>query len=87
MANSAQAIKRARQNKKSALRNRSQHSGLRTAIKKFLKAVLTKDEQAAATFPKVASLIDKTATKGIIHRNKAARLKSRLSSKLKAIQA
>ena len=86
MANSPQARKRARQAEKARLHNMSQKSTMRTAIKKVLKAVQEGDKSLAqTTFKTVASLTDKAAKKNIIHANKAARIKSRLNQKIKAI--
>lgn len=86
MANTAQAKKRARQ----AITRRGMNIGLRTefrtAIKKVLKAVLAGDKAAAQTeYVGAQSTIDKIARKGIFHKNKAARHKSRLSAKIKAM--
>lgn len=86
MANTAQAKKRARQ----AITRRGMNIGLRTefrtAIKKVLKAVLAGDKAVAQTeYVGAQSTIDKIARKGIFHKNKAARHKSRLSAKIKAM--
>lgn len=86
MANSAQATKRARQIKKRTLHNASQRSGMRTAIKATLKAIKDDGKEAASKICKrTFNLIDKVAAHGVIHKNKAARLKSRISKKLKAV--
>lgn len=86
MANSAQARKRARQAIKRRARNFSQRSELRTAIKSVRKAIAAGDK---ATAQKVLSesmgTIDSIADKKIIHKNKAARHKSRLSVAIKAL--
>lgn len=79
MANTAQATKRAHQNKQRAAHNGSQRSKLRTSIKNLRKAK-SADLQA---FQQTASVIDKSATKGLIHKNKAARLKSRLNRSIR----
>lgn len=81
MANSPQAIKRARQIKKVSLQNASMRSAMRTHIKKFLQTLVDSPEKA--NLPALMSLIDRMRTHGILHRNKAARLKSRLHQKLK----
>jgi len=87
LANSPQAIKRARQNKKRALHNTSQRSTMRTAIKKILKMLESGDKSAASTaFPNTASFIDKVAGRKLIHRNRAARLKSRLQKRINQAQ-
>lgn len=86
MANSPQARKRARQSEKARLHNMSQKSTMRTAIKKVLKAVQSGEKAVATTtFQAVVSLIDKAANKKLIHANKAARIKSRLNQKVKAL--
>lgn len=86
MANSAQARKRARQNNDRRLMNAGQRSVFRTQVKKVLKAVQTGNkEQAQTVFRLAESTMDRVADKGIIHKNKAARLKSRLSARVKAI--
>jgi small subunit ribosomal protein S20 len=88
MANSAQARKRARQAVKQRGHNASLRSELRTAIKKVAKAVLAGDKAAAsAVYNESVSVIDRIADKNIIHKNKAARHKSRLSAAIKALGA
>lgn len=84
MANSSQARKRVKQSKKRELRNASQRSTVRTAIKKTLKILQTNSREAAETaFRKALRVFDKAAARRVIHPNKAARLKSRLGQKLK----
>ncbi len=84
MANSPQAKKRARQAENNRVRNSSQRSNLRTFIKKVLVAVKAGNkEQAVAAYKVAESVIDSAVTKGIIHKNKAARGKSRLNLKVK----
>ncbi len=86
MANSLQARKRARQAIKQRAHNVSLRSNLRTAIKKVQKAILAGDKAAAQTvFAESMSTIDSIADKKIIHKNKAARHKSRLSAAIKAL--
>ena len=86
MANTAQAKKRARQAEKSRIRNTGQRSNLRTYIKKVIAAVDSGNkEQAQAAFKAVVSVIDVAVTKGLIHKNKAARNKSRLNAKVHAM--
>lgn len=86
MANTAQAKKRARQAEKSRIRNAGQRSNLRTFVKKVIAAVASGDkEQANAAYKTVVSVIDTAVTKGLIHKNKAARNKSRLNSKVQAM--
>ena len=87
MANSAQARKRARQAIKSRSLNMSQRSELRTAVKNVRKAVAAGNKAAAQTvFQQAVSVIDRIADKGIVHKNTAARNKSRLSAAVKALQ-
>ncbi|HQZ97344.1 MAG TPA: 30S ribosomal protein S20 [Pyrinomonadaceae bacterium] len=80
MANHKSAEKRVRQNAKRNEINRSNRSKLRTSIKKLRTAVAGQDKAASTEllFPTV-SLIDKAVNKGIIHKNTAARYKSRLT--------
>jgi small subunit ribosomal protein S20 len=86
MANSAQARKRARQATNQRAHNMSLRSTLRTAIKKVQKAVDAGDKTAAqAVFKESQCIIDSIADKKIIHKNKAARQKSRLSAAIKAL--
>ena len=87
MANTAQARKRARQSVKVNAHNAALRSTLRTAIKKVIKAVETGDKAvAAAAYAENVSVIDRIADKKIIHKNKAARHKSRLSDAIKAMK-
>jgi small subunit ribosomal protein S20 len=86
MANTAQAKKRARQAEKSRIRNAGQRSNLRTFIKKVIAAVNAGDkEKAQAAFKTAVPVIDSAVTKGLIHKNKAARNKSRLNDKVRAM--
>ncbi len=86
MANTAQARKRARQAVKLNAHNSSQRSALRTAIKAVRKAIDAGDKAAAAqAFQSQVSIIDRIADKKIIHKNKAARHKSRLAAAIKAL--
>ena len=86
MANSAQARKRARQAVQRRALNMSQRSELRTAVKSVRKAVAAGDKTAAqAVFKQAMSVIDRIADKGIVHKNTAARNKSRLSAAVKAL--
>jgi small subunit ribosomal protein S20 len=84
MANIASARKRARQAVKQNAHNSSLRSRLRTAIKAVRKAVATGDKAAAAArFQASTSVIDSIADKNIIHKNAAARHKSRLAAAVK----
>ena len=86
MANTAQAKKRARQSLARRARNFALRTEFRTAIKKVLKAVSGGDKAVAQSeFVQAQSTLDRIARKGIFHKNKAARHKSRLSAKIKAM--
>ena len=86
MANSAQARKRARQGIKQNAHNSGLRSELRTAIKRVIKAIAAGDKAAAqAVYKDSVSTVDSIADKKIIHKNKAARHKSRLSAAIKAM--
>jgi len=76
MAHSKQAIKRIRTNEKARQANKGVTSAMRTAVKKLDKAESSEDAQAA--MPAVMKKIDKAAKQGILHKNAAARKKSRL---------
>ena len=85
LANTLQARKRARQATVRRGRNMSQRSSMRTSIKIFLKSLENEDKEAATnSYREAVSKIDQSARKGLEHRNKAARLKSRLNARLKA---
>ena len=82
-----QAAKRARKSVEQRGNNVSLRTALRTAIKKIQKAIAGGDPaKADATLKAEVSTIDRTASRGIIHKNKAARQKSRLAKKAKALQ-
>jgi small subunit ribosomal protein S20 len=86
LANTIQAKKRARQAEAHRQRNSALRSMLRTHIKKVLKAVELKNKDAArAAFTEAVSVIDRVANKGLIHKNYAARHKSRLNSHIRAL--
>lgn len=86
MANTAQARKRVRQAEKHRLLNASQRSNLRTFVKKVLAAINAGDKTGAQNaFQTAVPVIDSAVNKGLIHKNKAARSKSRLSQKIKAL--
>ncbi|SOE48959.1 SSU ribosomal protein S20p [plant metagenome] len=86
MANTAQARKRARQSVVRNQHNSSLRSMLRTAIKRVRSAIVAGDKSSAAeTLQKATSVIDRVADKNIIHKNKAARHKSRLAAAVKAM--
>ena len=80
MANIQSAKKRVLVNQKKADRNKSIKSAVKTSIKKVEAAVVAKDKEAAvAALANAISTIDKAATKGVYHKNNAARKVSRLS--------
>ena len=83
MANHKSALKRIRSNNKKRLRNRFQHKTARNAIRKLRS--LTDKQEAQEMFPQVVSLVDKLSKKNIIHANKAANLKSKLSKHVAAL--
>ena len=88
MANTAQARKRARQNAKSNAHNSALRSQFRTAIKAVRKAIDSGDQAKAAEVLKASSkTLDIIADKKIVHKNKAARHKSRLAAALKKLSA
>ncbi len=88
MANTAQARKRARQAVAQNEHNASLRSRLRTAIKSVRKSVDAADQAAAAkVFQAAQATIDKIADKKVVHKNTAARTKSRLSAAVKGMTA
>jgi len=88
VANSPQARKRARQNDKRRAHNAGLRSLVRTKIKQVLASVNAGDASASQdAFQQAVPVIDKMVSKGIIAKNKAARHKSRLNAKVKALAA
>jgi len=86
LANTAQARKRVRQAEKHRTLNAAQRSQMRTAMKKVLKAISAGDKAAAeSAYKDAVPLIDRMAGKGLIHANKAARHKSRLNARVRAL--
>ena len=86
MANSAQAKKRARQADKRRAHNAHLRSTVRTYIKKVVRAIDSGDKEGAtAAYAAAVPVIDSIADKGIIHKNKAARHKSRLNAHIRAL--
>ena len=83
MANHKSALKRIRSNESKRLRNKFQHKTTRNAIKNLKGAEKKKD--AEAQLPSVVAMIDKLAKNNIIHKNKAANLKSKLTKMVAAI--
>ena len=88
MANSPQARKRAKQNDKQRAHNASLRSLVRTKMKQVLAAIGTGEHGSAQdAYNQAVPVIDRMANKGIINKNKAARHKSRLNAKVKALAA
>jgi len=83
MANHISAIKRIRQNEKRRLHNRYYARTMRNAVKTFRS--ITDKKEAADQFPKIVALIDSVAKRSIIHKNKAANLKSKLAKQVNAL--
>ena len=84
LANTKSALKEIRKNERRRQRNRLVRTSTRTAVKHAVRAVQSGATDAAQTISEAASALDKAATKGVIHRNAAARRKSRLAKKLKS---
>ncbi|RKD23980.1 30S ribosomal protein S20 [Ammoniphilus oxalaticus] len=88
MPNIRSQIKSARKNEKRRERRAAQKSALRTALKSVELAVATNDLAAAqGAYKLAAKKLDKAATKGLIHKNEAARRKSRLAQKVNGVTA
>ncbi len=88
MPNIKSAVKRVKTNEKKRVLNASHKSALRTAVKQFEVAVEGTDLAVAeSTFRFATKKLDKAVTKGIIHKNAAARKKSRLAKRLLAVSA
>ena len=86
MANSAQARERARQAEKHRQHNAGRRSMMRTELKRVINAIESGNKaEAESAFKAAAPLLDRLANKGLIHRNKAARHKSRLNAKIRAL--
>jgi len=86
LANHKSAIKRAKQNEQNRIRNRSRKTRMKHAIKGLEGALAAQNhEQAADRLKDAISVIDKTASKGVIHRNFASRKISRLTIKVNAL--
>lgn len=83
MPNTKSAYKRLKQDRKKHLRNKSAKSALKTKIKQFRELVKSKKpEKAKEIMKEIEKMLDKAECKGILHRNKARRTKSRLMKKL-----
>lgn len=88
MANSKSAEKRIRTSERRRLHNRPYRSAARTLVKKAELAIQAGDQDAAQTAViQAISMLDRIATKGIVHRNNAARRKARLMAKFNAVAA
>ena len=86
MANIKSSMKRIKLQEKAAVRNKSKRTLIKTNIKKFDDAAAEGDrEKAVDAYNVAAKTIDKAATKGLIHKNKAARRKSALAKQLNKI--
>jgi len=86
LANSKQAKKRATQSEKRRQHNASRRSMMRTLVKKVIAAIGAGDKELATKeFAAASPILDRYAAKGIIHKNKAARSKSRLNASIKAL--
>ena len=83
MANHKSALKRIRSNDKKRLRNRFQHKTARNAVRRLRE--LTDKKEATTLLPSVISMLDKLAKKKIIHANKAANIKSKLTKRVAAL--
>ena len=82
------ALKRARQSEVRRLRNKRYKTRARSASKEFRNAVASNSvEQARESFPVAVSILQKTASKGVIHKNKAARQISRLAQQFSQLAA
>ena len=88
MANSPQALKRARQAEGRRKHNASQRSLYRTSVKKILAAIASGDADAAhEVYRSSVSTMDSLTRKGVVHANKTARYKSRLNARIHALRA
>ena len=86
MANTAQSKKRARQADQHREHNAAQRSEMRTFVKKVVKAIAAGDKaEAEAAYKQAVPAVDKMVSKGIIHKNKAARHKSRLNARIRTM--
>lgn len=86
MANHASALKRARQNEVKRVRNKSYKTRVKKAVKEVRSAITANSaEQAQQSFREAVSIIQKTTSKGVIHKNQAARKVSRLARGIKRL--
>jgi small subunit ribosomal protein S20 len=88
MANHFSALKRARQTEKRTATNRANTSRLRGALREMRESLAKGDKTAAEkSYRETVSALDKAIQKGVLHKNTAARYKSRLSARVKALGA
>jgi small subunit ribosomal protein S20 len=88
MANTRSALKRIRTSEKRRVRNMAVRTGVRTAVKTTRTALAGSDVQEARdSLARAVQLLDKAVTKGVVHKNAAARKKSRLTRQLNALAA
>ncbi len=86
MANHKSAIKRARQSEDQRVRNRSRKTRMKNVVRKLEESISSKSRETASEDLKlVVSVIEKTASKGVIHKNTAARKISRLTKRVNAL--
>ena len=86
MANHKSAVKRARQSEEQRVRNRSRKTRMKNVIRDLEEAIAAKSpEKAAEELKKTVSVIEKTASKGVIHKNTASRKISRLTRRVNAL--
>jgi len=86
LANHKSAIKRAKQNEVRRIRNRSRRTRMKHAIRSLEEALASRNvEEAQSRLKEAISVIDRTASKGVIHKNHASRRISRLTQKVNAL--
>ena len=84
MANTASALKEIRKNARRRVRNRLVRTSTRTQVKRATQAIKSGDQDAAEQVRLATVAIDKAASKGVIHKNAAARRKARMAKKMHA---
>ena len=87
MANIKSAIKRVKTNEKANAQNSAQKASMRTSVKKAETAIANNGENVVEVVTAASKHLDKAASKGLIHKNAAARKKSRMTKKTNALQA
>lgn len=86
VANTSQARKRARQAEKSRQQNAAKRSMMRTYLKGVLRKIAAGDKEGAETaYKQMVPIVDRMANRGLIHKNKAGRHKSRLNSRIRGM--